>query len=97
MIVALLFPVAELAAARANPRGGRGSNLIDTFDADVLTGVQLLVDRTSARDGYGVDLLRSALHQLEAGRNPNHPYLLSLSLIPNPYPLSLSLIHISYP
>ena len=56
-----------LAEAREHPRGNRGANLIDTFDPATLTGVQLLIDRTTARDGHGVDLLRAALEQLEAG------------------------------
>ena len=42
-------------------------DLIDTHDPSTLTGVQLLVDRTTARDGWGVDCLRAALEALEAG------------------------------
>ena len=42
-------------------------DLIDTHDPSTLTGVQILVDRTTARDGWGVDCLRAALEALEAG------------------------------
>ena len=63
----------DLAAARKSPRGNRGANLIDTHDPEVLTGVQLLVDRTTARDGWGVDLLRAALETLEEGAATDRP------------------------
>ena len=42
-------------------------DLIDTHDPSTLTGAQILVDRTTARDGWGVDCLRAALEALEAG------------------------------
>jgi tRNA-dihydrouridine synthase len=63
----------DLFAARAAPRGGRGANLIDTYDPDTPTGVQLLVDCTTARDGHGVDLLKAALEQLEEGAATDRP------------------------
>ena len=63
----------NLAAARRSPRGNRGANLIDTHDAEVLTGVQLLVDRTTQRDGWGVDLLQTALEALEEGAATDRP------------------------
>ena len=65
--------IGGLAAARKAPRGGRGAALIDTHDEAVLTGVQLLIDRTTARDGYGVDLLRASLEQLEEGAATDRP------------------------
>jgi tRNA-dihydrouridine synthase len=43
------------------------ADYIDTHDPATLTGVQLLVDRTAARDDYGVKTLRKALRALEAG------------------------------
>ena len=51
----------------------RGANLIDTHDAEVLTGVQLLIDRTTAKDGHGVDLLRASLERLEEGAATDRP------------------------
>lgn len=66
-------PHIDLASARSSPRGGRGANLIDTHDASVLTGVQLLVDKTKASDKYGVDILRAALEQLEEGATKDRP------------------------
>ena len=65
--------IGGLAAARKLPRGGRGAALIDTHDEDVLTGVQLLIDRTTAKDGYGVDLLKASLEQLEEGAATDKP------------------------
>ena len=59
----------EMVYASELVRGKRGADhLIDTFDdSTVKTGVQLLVDRTTARDGHGVDLLKRALERLEEG------------------------------
>lgn len=65
--------VADPSAARRMPRGNRGANLIDTHDPEVLTGVQLLVDRTTQRDGWGVDLLRAALEAIEEGAATDRP------------------------
>ena len=63
----------SLSEARVSQRGGRGSNLIDTMDPETLTGVQIIVDRTTARDGWGTDLLKAALEQLEEGASNERP------------------------
>ena len=60
-------PTNKLQEARLHPRRGRGAALIDTFDSATPTGVQLLIDRTTRRDDWGVDLLQRCLEQLEAG------------------------------
>ena len=58
----------EMVYASDLARGKTAScDLIDTHDPSTLTGVQILVDRTTARDGWGVDCLRAALEALEAG------------------------------
>ena len=54
----------ELRAAGGNVP----ATFIDTHDPGTLTGVQLLVDRTAARDDHGVRTLREALGALEEGR-----------------------------
>lgn len=48
-------------------RGYRGAALIDTYDPATPTGVQLLMDRTTRRDNWGVDLLQRCLEKLEEG------------------------------
>lgn len=48
-------------------------NLVDTHDPDTLTGVQFLIDRTTARDNWGVDTLHRALEALEHGANADRP------------------------
>ena len=55
-------------------RSARAADLIDTYDADVPTGVQLLVDRTAARHGGGVDTLLAALEALEEGAATGRPH-----------------------
>lgn len=47
--------------------------LIDTHDSATLTGIQLLVDRTAAKDNYGVDTLLRALEYLET-QSEQHPH-----------------------
>jgi hypothetical protein len=42
-------------------------DLVDTHDCATLTGLQLLIDRTSSKDGWGVDTLKRALDKLETG------------------------------
>jgi len=67
----------EMVYASELVKGARGAeHFIDTFDSTTTkTGVQLLVDRTTARDGHGVDLLKRALERLEEGATTNgdHP------------------------
>lgn len=71
---ALTWTEMVYASDLVRPRGGRtGADLIDTHDAATPTGVQLLVDRTTARDGWGVDLLRRALEALEEGAATGRP------------------------
>jgi tRNA-dihydrouridine synthase len=48
-------------------------SLVDTHDPHTRTGVQFLVDRTTAKVGYGVDTLRRALEALERGATTDHP------------------------
>ena len=74
----------EMVYASDLSRGKAAScDLIDTHDPETLTGVQLLVDRTTARDGWGVDCLNAALAALEegaAGARPEWRHIRALDL-----------------
>mmetsp|Transcript_20821 Transcript_20821/g.30826 ORF Transcript_20821/g.30826 Transcript_20821/m.30826 type:complete len:326 (+) Transcript_20821:142-1119(+) len=48
-------------------------DVVDTHDADTLTGCQFLVDRTTAKDNWGVDTLHRALEALERGASTDRP------------------------
>ena len=48
-------------------------DLVDTHDCETLTGLQLLIDRTSSKDGWGVDTLKRALDKLEEGAATDRP------------------------
>ena len=48
-------------------------DMADTHDSDTLTGIQLLVDRTTAKDDWGVDVMLRALHRLEEGARSDRP------------------------
>lgn len=61
----LLLGSAENNSARR--RQDRGVFLVDTIDPETPTGIQLLVDRTTKRDGWGTTQLQRALQRIEQG------------------------------
>ena len=74
MVYASYLPKSIAGTAPGRQHNGHSAaDLIDTHDAETLTGVQLLVDRTAARDDYGVTTLRKALRALERGAAPGGP------------------------
>ena len=60
-------PAEQQPGGGRNIRRDRGAFLLDTVDPETPTGIQLLVDRTTKRDGWGTTQLQRALERIETG------------------------------